>query len=749
MKKTLLIILALVVVGGGAFLTISNTSLFKGAINEQPVQQDGTSGEDVGNGANAGTNTTNGGGDESVSDLINGNVVLGPDEGLADPRDGLQELLVGDTLVSDFLIPDYDFEGQLSDAYVGPASDLVSTPLADAQDARDEAQNQRDIAQRYQTDTCDLRDDALASTTNIELTENKNLASYNAAQARAAANEAQAAADDAAAAAEVAQEEYDDAAQEETDGNYANRISEAWSEYNNVLALYNILQDALDQVDSAGNDGEDLAVANAEADNARANYNQALSYYGAADLDEMDQRVTDLMAEAEEANQNTLRYAEILDLTEAVANEAQTAANRANSFATQAELCANEANAYSLSADNNTNDGAVQYSCSDLSLTITSSTDTSLRLQAEVTLSAESNSTSSLFENIKASLLAVNMTPQAGTQPTAPWSGRLVLSTSGSGSFSNNQIPLSQDNRTATSIYSNGADGDTLQATVLGSNNQVQCSTTYQVPDGTLAKVDSGTDTNTDTNTNTNTDTNTDTTTNTDTNTNTDTTTDTNTNTNTNTNTSTNTASGSEYADIFINSDCRHPFTDLRNHWGESFIACMYEAGILEGYADGTFRPDQPITNGEWVKVMTLLSNFDKDDANGFFESFPDVSERDWFYDYYVIAQRENVVRPVEGPAYPNSNALRGDAVLWFIRMADQQLWGWTQADIPFTDLSTSDYFTYAMIIANRKQVYTDAEGWAPVFQGYEDGSSRAYNNISRAEAVALAIRMHLAYFAE
>ncbi|TVY09400.1 cadherin-like beta sandwich domain-containing protein [Paenibacillus cremeus] len=71
-------------------------------------------------------------------------------------------------------------------------------------------------------------------------------------------------------------------------------------------------------------------------------------------------------------------------------------------------------------------------------------------------------------------------------------------------------------------------------------------------------------------------------------------------------------------------------FTDTQGHWAEGAIQAVKAAELMSGYEDGSFRPDQPVTRAEAVKVInTLLKRptpmLDKD-------SWTDVSKQDWFW---------------------------------------------------------------------------------------------------------------------
>ncbi|MTV51056.1 hypothetical protein GJ688_19345 [Heliobacillus mobilis] len=45
-------------------------------------------------------------------------------------------------------------------------------------------------------------------------------------------------------------------------------------------------------------------------------------------------------------------------------------------------------------------------------------------------------------------------------------------------------------------------------------------------------------------------------------------------------------------------------FDDTRNHWAKKYIAGVNEAGWMKGYADQTFCPEQPITRAEAVTAL-------------------------------------------------------------------------------------------------------------------------------------------------
>ncbi|WP_171646066.1 S-layer homology domain-containing protein [Paenibacillus phytorum] len=59
---------------------------------------------------------------------------------------------------------------------------------------------------------------------------------------------------------------------------------------------------------------------------------------------------------------------------------------------------------------------------------------------------------------------------------------------------------------------------------------------------------------------------------------------------------------------------------DLDNHWARVVIEKLASSGVIAGYEDGTFKPDQTISREEMVVILSRvinLSNLDKDASKG------------------------------------------------------------------------------------------------------------------------------------
>ena len=69
-------------------------------------------------------------------------------------------------------------------------------------------------------------------------------------------------------------------------------------------------------------------------------------------------------------------------------------------------------------------------------------------------------------------------------------------------------------------------------------------------------------------------------------------------------------------------------FTDTAGHWAEPAInKWSQEYGIIQGYEDGTFRPDNPITRGAFAGILDRFMQFQSVSPAG---TFSDLTGSYW-----------------------------------------------------------------------------------------------------------------------
>ena len=107
-----------------------------------------------------------------------------------------------------------------------------------------------------------------------------------------------------------------------------------------------------------------------------------------------------------------------------------------------------------------------------------------------------------------------------------------------------------------------------------------------------------------------------------------------------------------EFAEIIKNIDLKNqaksPFTDISGHWAEEAINQAYGNKRINGYEDGTFKPDNKITRAEAVKILNSVFDYslDQENSNINIKNFTDLNENHWAY--YEIQKAANDQRYIE-----------------------------------------------------------------------------------------------------
>lgn len=162
-------------------------------------------------------------------------------------------------------------------------------------------------------------------------------------------------------------------------------------------------------------------------------------------------------------------------------------------------------------------------------------------------------------------------------------------------------------------------------------------------------------------------------------------------------------------------------FTDLSDsHWAYQYVNELVNTGVINGYEDGTFRPEANVTRAELAKLVSV--QFGKSTE----KAYSDVAETDWFYDYVTASGSYFLA---EGEFLPNSQATR-EEVAYAIYVA--------------TGLKTSNEaitFTDASDIGAEYKNAIAAVFEKGIITGYPDGSFLPKNNITRAETATVLSR--------
>ncbi|MDO5707889.1 MAG: S-layer homology domain-containing protein [Andreesenia angusta] len=114
-------------------------------------------------------------------------------------------------------------------------------------------------------------------------------------------------------------------------------------------------------------------------------------------------------------------------------------------------------------------------------------------------------------------------------------------------------------------------------------------------------------------------------------------------------------------------------FTDTVSHWAELDIQKLVEMDILSGYSDGSFNPEGNITRAETSKILSLAKQLDiqnKADLN-----ITDMSKEHWSYDYVLTLAMNGIVRGYpDGSFRPDNNISREEFCIMIFKILNPEL---------------------------------------------------------------------------
>lgn len=104
------------------------------------------------------------------------------------------------------------------------------------------------------------------------------------------------------------------------------------------------------------------------------------------------------------------------------------------------------------------------------------------------------------------------------------------------------------------------------------------------------------------------------------------------------------------------------PFADLSGHWAAADIKVLIERGIVNGYPDGTFRPDAPVTRAEIAKIFTAAQGITAYDG-AFLQSYRDAGAfQEWSRAGIAKAAEHRIMGGYpDGTFRPSQHVLRGE----------------------------------------------------------------------------------------
>ena len=103
------------------------------------------------------------------------------------------------------------------------------------------------------------------------------------------------------------------------------------------------------------------------------------------------------------------------------------------------------------------------------------------------------------------------------------------------------------------------------------------------------------------------------------------------------------------------------PFFDVPLYaWHAPYISKAKQLGLINGYPDGSFRPDLPINRVEAVKMLMSAFNFDLNTVGQRTDSFQDIMTWEWYFPSLNFALRYGLIDGIRLPNGIIQNELFG-----------------------------------------------------------------------------------------
>lgn len=99
-------------------------------------------------------------------------------------------------------------------------------------------------------------------------------------------------------------------------------------------------------------------------------------------------------------------------------------------------------------------------------------------------------------------------------------------------------------------------------------------------------------------------------------------------------------------------------FPDTGGHWAQPFIQRLTAQDLLEGYPDGTFRPDQPVRRDEFAAILSQSFNQVQEDPIADGSVYNDISEDHWAKDAIEEAHESGFMSGYPGGFFAPDRAI-------------------------------------------------------------------------------------------
>ncbi len=155
-------------------------------------------------------------------------------------------------------------------------------------------------------------------------------------------------------------------------------------------------------------------------------------------------------------------------------------------------------------------------------------------------------------------------------------------------------------------------------------------------------------------------------------------------------------------------------FSDTQNYWAQPFIQSLAERNIVEGYPDGTYRPDRPVTRDEFAAIIRQAFHQDAKRSIASGSSYRDVPQGYWAAPAIKEAYEEGFMNGYSGGYFrPKQPVSRVEALVSLVNNMDLRRAAEKQAATASNQTATTQANAAQPATRARRQIFLPLAGLA------------------------------------
>ena len=172
--------------------------------------------------------------------------------------------------------------------------------------------------------------------------------------------------------------------------------------------------------------------------------------------------------------------------------------------------------------------------------------------------------------------------------------------------------------------------------------------------------------------------------------------------------------------------DYPQSFWDVpKDNWAFEYVQELVDRGVISGYEDGSFKPNNTVTRAEWAKMMVVAENLQCNDTNVYYSDM----QGHWSIPY-VNAAKDYLTSFTDGSYRPDQAVTREAVTIALVALK-----GFSLNNIDYSAISR---FTDLNSISDAVKPYVAVAVNKGLISGYEDNTFRGQGTLTRAEAAVL-----------